>query len=445
MKFFRKTSVAVLLTLLVIALCCVIGYTRAAPNTPQDISDAPAQQAGESGLNYYLSWIDDDAGLFSMDTTDTLARSNLSLHSNYGCLMAIQTINYLNGQDIETYAKNRFEETELGSMDMLLVIETSNQAWYLVYGGTLRPYVEESGVTPTLSSVVSNNLNASFFQGESDQGILRLFDGLETWCAAALPVLDHTSSGFSFFSGDSREQSVSLGDVLQGVLFTLLVNIWWIILVWVVLNVVDRVRFRRYITQYPPGTQTLIPFRPILFWHRQGSSWYRRMWWSSPQRTRMTTGISPAAPPRERATPSTRTSGTARAPTRAAPIPAPARTWGPTPPTSRGTSPKPATSGERGAPAAAPAGACSTPSSIRSAACSAAGGCEAASPLHLKNTGLGLCGLPQPKACLSLWICRYSALSPSAGAGDSAGWGGSSPFTATHRWMGVPMAWNLAS
>ncbi len=98
-------------------------------------------------------------------------------------------------------------------MDMLLVIETSNQAWYLVYGGTLRPYVEESGVTPTLSSVVSNNLNASFFQGESDQGILRLFDGLETWCAAALPVLDHTSSGFSFFSGDSREQSVSLGEV----------------------------------------------------------------------------------------------------------------------------------------------------------------------------------------------------------------------------------------
>ena len=142
----------------------------------------------------------------------------------------------------------------------------------------------------------------------------------------------------------------------------------------------------------------------------------------------MTTGISPAAPPRERATPSTRTSGTARAPTRAAPIPAPARTWGPTPPTSRGTSPKPATYGERGAPAAAPAGACSTPSSIRSAACSAAGGCEAASPLHLKNTGLGLCGLPQPKACLSLWICRYSALSPSAGAGDSAGWGRQLPL-----------------
>ncbi len=118
MKFFRKTSVAVLLTLLVIALSLRHWLHPGRPQHPQDISDAPAQQAGESGLNYYLSWIDDDAGLFSMDTTDTLARSNLSLHSNYGCLMAIQTINYLNGQDIETYAKNRFEETELGSMDI---------------------------------------------------------------------------------------------------------------------------------------------------------------------------------------------------------------------------------------------------------------------------------------------------------------------------------------
>ena len=166
--------------------------------------------------------------------------------------MAIQTINYLNGQDIETYAKNRFEETELGSMDMLLVIETSNQAWYLVYGGTLRPYVEESGVTPTLSSVVSNNLNASFFQGESDQGILRLFDGFGDLVRRGPPrCWTHLLRLLLLLWGDSREQSVSLGDVLQGVLFTLLVNIWWIILVWVVLNVVDRVRFRRYITQYP--------------------------------------------------------------------------------------------------------------------------------------------------------------------------------------------------
>ena len=82
------------------------------------------------------------------------------------------------------------DEPSIGPVSYTHLDVYKRQAWYLVYGGTLRPYVEESGVTPTLSSVVSNNLNASFFQGESDQGILRLFDGLETWCAAALPVLD---------------------------------------------------------------------------------------------------------------------------------------------------------------------------------------------------------------------------------------------------------------
>ena len=32
MKFLNKTSVAVTLTVLIVALCCVLGYTRSAPD-----------------------------------------------------------------------------------------------------------------------------------------------------------------------------------------------------------------------------------------------------------------------------------------------------------------------------------------------------------------------------------------------------------------------------
>ena len=47
----------------------------------------------------------------------------------------------------------------------------------------------------------------------------------------------------------------------------------------VVLNLIDRHRFREYITKHPPGSLSNPPvfFRPQLFWHGQGSSWYRRM------------------------------------------------------------------------------------------------------------------------------------------------------------------------
>lgn len=274
MKFFRKTSVAILLTLLVVALCCVLGYTRAGGGQSAGVSAPPAQQAGESGMNYFLNWIDDGANLFSMETTDAMARSNLSLNSTYGCLLAVRTTYSLGGEDIAAYTQNLFQEVELGSMDMLLVIDAGQEAWYLAYGGSLRPYVEDEVITPTLPSLVEENLNHAFFQGESDQGILSLFSSLESWCAAALPTLD--ASGLPFLVGD-KEQGLSLGGILRGVLFALLVNLWWIILLLVVLNVADRIRFRRYVTRNPSGGPGGGPFRPILFWHRQGSSWYWRM------------------------------------------------------------------------------------------------------------------------------------------------------------------------
>ena len=46
MKFFRKTSVAVLLTALVVVLCCVWGYTRAYTSVQQQ-EETQSQRAGE--------------------------------------------------------------------------------------------------------------------------------------------------------------------------------------------------------------------------------------------------------------------------------------------------------------------------------------------------------------------------------------------------------------
>ena len=278
MKFFKKTSVAILLTALLVALCCVWGYSRAYEASHSDPdSVVQSQRAGESGLNYFLNWIDDGAGLFSMETTDTLARNNLDLNNTYGCLLALKTVNYLNGQDIASYSKDLFQQVDLGRKDMLLVIESSSQAWYLVYGGGLRTYAENNDA---LAALLKDNLDTDFFQGESDAGILSLFDDLEHWCAETLPVLDDTPEpGNPFLQNDNKVQILSLGDVLLGILFTLLVNIWWIILLLVVLNLIDRHRFREYITKHPPGSLSNPPvfFRPLLFWHGQGSSWYRRM------------------------------------------------------------------------------------------------------------------------------------------------------------------------
>ena len=277
MKFFKKPSVAILLTVLLVALCCVWGYSRAYESNEASHEGEISLRAGENSLNYYLNWIDDEAGLFTMETTDTLARNNLDLNNTYGTLLAIKTLHYLNGQDIETYSKELFDQVSLGSKDFLLVIEESSQAWYLVYGGGLTSYVED---TPGLSDLVRQNLNEAFFQGGSDAGILALFDGLKDWCAQAMPKLDTTpTAGNPFLENYGEIQTVTLKDILLGIIFTLLVNIWWLILLFVVLNLVDRHRFRKYIAAYPPVAGAVPPvfFRPLLFWHRHGSAWYYRM------------------------------------------------------------------------------------------------------------------------------------------------------------------------
>ena len=124
MKFFRKTPVAVLLTALVVVLCCVWGYTRAYTSVQQQ-EETQSQRAGENNLNYFLRQFQDDARLFDLDTTDTLARSDLELNNTYGTMLALRTANYLNGQDIETYAKDYFAKQKLGRTDMLLVIEVN--------------------------------------------------------------------------------------------------------------------------------------------------------------------------------------------------------------------------------------------------------------------------------------------------------------------------------
>lgn len=56
-------------------------------------------------------------------------------------------------------------------------------------GGGLRTYAENNDA---LAALLKDNLDTDFFQGESDAGILSLFDDLEHWCAETLPVLDDT-------------------------------------------------------------------------------------------------------------------------------------------------------------------------------------------------------------------------------------------------------------
>ncbi len=279
MDFLKKTPVAIALTALIVALCCVLGYQRAVAQLdhPQSNIQSDDRAAGESSLNYYLNWIDDGAGLFSTNACDEIARRNLALDTTYSSLCAIQTLTYLNGQDIQDYAEQTAEDIELGSRDMLLVAETDSQSWYVVYGSDIASYVEASS---DLSGIFRRHMDEEFFTGSSDAVVVDLYEELSDWYADNLPA--NPDQGNSIFQSDPKVRTITLGAIVSGILFALLSNIWWIVLLLLVLNWIDHARFERYRARSPMGGPmgmgAPILFRPILFWHRPGSRWFTRMW-----------------------------------------------------------------------------------------------------------------------------------------------------------------------
>lgn len=270
MTFFKKTWVAVLLTVLIVALCCAWGYNRVADNTQvQGYYPGNNQNAGESNLNYYLNWVDDSADLFSMETIHTIARENLVLDNGYNSLLAIKTISYLEGRDLQSYAEETAETISLGENSMLLVLDANAKTWYVTYGPGLSSYIESSS---TLPSMFRRHLNKAFWEdGQSDAVILALFGNLEAWYDGNVPSVQ-TSDNLLGPSG--KVPSISFGAILSGILFTLLANLWWIVILFIALNIVDGIRFDRYIRQSRQENGQAAHFHPFLFWHRPGSAWF---------------------------------------------------------------------------------------------------------------------------------------------------------------------------
>lgn len=271
MNFFKKTSVAVVVAILVVALCCVWGYARVNNQDPAAGTHyEPDRSSGESNLNYYLTWVSDRARLFSADTVDAIARENLTLDNTYGSLVAVKTVSYLNGRDIQSYAEETALDIGLDKRDMLLFLDSNSESWYVTYGADLVTYVESSGELPNL---FRRHLNNAFWEeGNTDKAMLALFSDLDDWYEENIPPLEKNSTGF--LPSGSKVQAVSLGSVLSGILFTLLANLWWIALALIALNIVDRIRFDQFYENMTTEDGTEARFHPFLFWHRPGSNWY---------------------------------------------------------------------------------------------------------------------------------------------------------------------------
>ncbi len=221
--FFNRKNVAVTITLLLIAAALVIGFVltpkQATQNTAsQTVSSAPSDASGWAKKNYkqYEDFLDDDADLFESVTLETFAKYNAQLDYTYGSIMGLVTTDDLDGKSMEDYAIDESADLELGDADMLLLIDTDSEQWYLAYGDEMASYVDND-----LSILFRENLG-SLFTGSAEKSVTGLYKGLLSWYAQNIPAASHQDEQTQP-AGSWQEEHVSFGSILLTLFIILIV------------------------------------------------------------------------------------------------------------------------------------------------------------------------------------------------------------------------------
>ena len=116
--FFQKKSVAVTITLIVVAIAVVIGFTTAPKQAPAQTAAASQSTVSASSWakkNYeqYEAFLDDDADLFDDDAIETFAKYDAQLDYGYGSILGLVSTDSLDGKSMEDYAMDASADQDL--------------------------------------------------------------------------------------------------------------------------------------------------------------------------------------------------------------------------------------------------------------------------------------------------------------------------------------------
>lgn len=246
MKLLKNRGFAAIVLVAAIVLSSLAGLSRA-PAVKVPEGGVPLDDSLSTG--YLSSYVADEASILSASTENTILLYNANWDKTSGSIMAVVTVTDAGpyGTDIEDAAWNWAGELELGEDDAILLIDAGRTDAYLLSSGRFAERFNGGE-----GQYVRSCLSGAVASGKWDEGVLALFG--ETHLLFDTPA---KAGGGSLLA--------SLLPVII-LLVVLLVLFSWI----------DSLRYSSWYGRY--GTMTVPPvvYRPIFWWHRPGSRWFRR-------------------------------------------------------------------------------------------------------------------------------------------------------------------------
>lgn len=255
MNALKKRWVAVIITILVIALAVGIGWMR----RPAASGAASAGLDTNLDTSDYMDYLWDEAGVLSSSAEREIALYNANWDTRYGSIVAVAAVSDTGGADIADYAYTLANSIALSDRDAILVLDVGGADAYLLPGASFLTTLGSAEI----SELVSRCLYDDFMAGEYGDGTLALFSALNDEFVTSYG----SGSSVYYYGGVVSGRAVTLASVLLFVIILLFI-----------LTIIDHIRYSAYHRQYYGVLNPPVVFRPILFWHGPRFGWYRRRW-----------------------------------------------------------------------------------------------------------------------------------------------------------------------
>ena len=240
MKLFKSRPFAIFVMVAAIFIACVHGF-----NTRPVVEVQEGGVALDEKLStaYFEEFILDEAKILSSKTEKTLSIYNANWDQLAGRIIAVVTTK--NAGNVEDAAWDWAYELGLGENDAILLIDAASGEYTVVASGTFYDdFSTQSG------SFVDKAMYEGVSKSDYDAAVLNLF---------AQVHLFHREYSYT---------STNIGPILLIILL--------IIVLIFIFSMVDSARYSRWNARYGTMVTPPVVYRPVLWWHRPGSVWYRR-------------------------------------------------------------------------------------------------------------------------------------------------------------------------
>ncbi|MDF2839138.1 MAG: Beta-propeller domain of methanol dehydrogenase type [Evtepia sp.] len=258
MNFFKKYPIAILLSIVVIALSVALGQAKhmEASNPKPDGTNTSSTAINSTlSTSQYDNYILDEAGILNADTKKQISLYNANWDEQYQSILAVVTVKSISNTNIAEAAKRYASEAELSNRDALLLLVADNKDAYLAVGD----HFFSNWTNQDITNLMNRSLYDPYKAGDYQEGINSFLSALQSEFINTYGTVN-SSNHLAV-----QKDYISLAGVVFFVLF-----------LFIILSIIDNARYSRYALRYGAMPTPPVIFHPILFWHGPGSTWYLR-------------------------------------------------------------------------------------------------------------------------------------------------------------------------